>query len=98
VDVIPALNGKVKTGGRLNLGRALATIPAFDLRIEIQPRLPATLRYTAFPLFSPVVLETTSDFSSWQPVWTNTFTVPPPWSSVSPVTASPNPFYRLRSP
>lgn len=98
VDTVPALKGKVKTGGRLNLARALGTIPAFDLRIEISPRLPVTLRYTAFPLFSPVILETTSDFTSWQPVLTNTFNTPPPWSFASPASARSNPFYRLRSP
>ncbi len=98
VDVLPALKGKVKTGGRLNLARALKTIPAFDLRVEIMPRLPATLHYTAFPLFSPVVLESTSDFSSWQPVWTNVFTTPPPWSAAVPANSGIHPFFRLRAP
>lgn len=70
VDPLPALAGKCVTGGRLNLRKALS--PPIQLTLLSMPgELPLELQVMAGP-DRTCVLEVTTNFTGWLPVFTNT--------------------------
>lgn len=70
VDPLPSLAGKCRTGGRLNLNKILRTI---RLATAATNGSPFTLRVDG-GLNRTCVVETTTDFSAWTPVFTNSST------------------------
>lgn len=70
VDPLPALVGKCRTSGRLNLRKALS--PPIQLTLlSTTGNLPLQLRVQAGPNRN-CVLEVTTNLTSWSPVFTNT--------------------------
>ena len=90
VDPIPALAGTCRTGGRLNLAKALHTI-----------RLATT--FTNGPAFQMAVsgglnrtcsVEASTNLTNWSPVYTNTSSTNGTFGFTDPTTNSPERFYR----
>ncbi len=99
VDVLPAFVGKTRTGGRLNLAKALQTNPAFDLRLAFERSATSSeIIYQRYPLFSPLILESSTNLTTWSALRTNTINIPPPWTQPIPTSNHSALFYRLRSP
>ena len=71
-DPLPALAGKCRTGGRLDLRRALRTILLSPL--PTGGNQPFQLRVSG-GINRTCVVETSSDLSGWTPVYTNTAAV-----------------------
>lgn len=67
-DVLPALSGKCRTGGRLNLSRALRTVNVSVASADANPFL---MRVSG-GLNRTCVVQATTDLVNWSPVSTNT--------------------------
>lgn len=90
-DVLPALAGKCRTGGRLNLAKAMSTI-----RLAAMP-------FTNGPAFQMAVsgglnrtcsVEASTNLNNWSPVYTNTSSTNGTFGFTDSTTNSPQRFYR----
>ncbi len=92
-DALPSLAGKCRTGGRLNLRKALRTIQVAALagttNTPFQMRVAGGLSRT-------VTVEATTDFIAWTPVFTNTTTTNSAFNfSDNQTTNFPKRFFRV---
>ncbi len=95
-DPLAAFAGKTRTGGRLNLEKALKIAPLAPLRLSVSSGQNPKLTYQSYSVSTPIVLEKSTNLKDWAPIQTNSLATPAPWQQTASISGSTTVFYRLR--